>query len=125
MYRWLVSEEKWLSLSDVRHVAPELWRSLCRLRRVAERARLIATDARHTPDQKSQLVCIQTTAPQATSVADEFSFKQLENQCVCHLQKDIALFILLTWHIPYRQTGYLYTARPMINGVTVTYDLFL
>lgn len=58
MYRWLVSEEKWLNLSDVRHVAPELWRSLCRLRRVAERARLIANDPRHTPEQRTQLVTI-------------------------------------------------------------------
>lgn len=56
MYRWLVSEEKWLSLSDVRHVAPELWRSLCRLRRVAERARVIALDSRQTAEQKTQLV---------------------------------------------------------------------
>ncbi|CAH1643332.1 unnamed protein product [Spodoptera littoralis] len=56
MYRWMVNEEKWLSLSDVRHVAPELWRSLCRLRRVAERARQIAADTRHTPDQKTQLI---------------------------------------------------------------------
>ncbi|XP_050553477.1 E3 ubiquitin-protein ligase TRIP12 isoform X4 [Spodoptera frugiperda] len=56
MYRWMVNEEKWLSLSDVRHVAPELWRSLCRLRRVAERARQIAADTRHTPEQKTQLI---------------------------------------------------------------------
>ena len=56
MYRWMVSEEKMLSLSDVRHVAPELWRSLCRLRRVAERARVLAADARHSPEQKTQLV---------------------------------------------------------------------
>ncbi|XP_022824637.1 E3 ubiquitin-protein ligase TRIP12 isoform X2 [Spodoptera litura] len=56
MYRWMVNEEKWLSLSDVRHVAPELWRSLCRLHRVAERARQIAADTRHTPDQKTQLI---------------------------------------------------------------------
>lgn len=58
MYRWLVSEEKMLSLSDVRHVAPELWRSLCRLRRVAERARLLAADTRHSPEQKTQLVTL-------------------------------------------------------------------
>ncbi|CAB3231314.1 unnamed protein product [Arctia plantaginis] len=56
MYRWLVNEEKWLNLSDVRHVAPELWRSLCRLRRVAERARLIAAESRHTAEQKTQLI---------------------------------------------------------------------
>lgn len=56
MYRWMVCEEKWLSLSDVRHVAPELWRSLCRLRRVAERARLLAADPRHTPEQKTQMI---------------------------------------------------------------------
>ncbi|XP_026746441.1 E3 ubiquitin-protein ligase TRIP12-like, partial [Trichoplusia ni] len=56
MYRWLVSEEKWLSLSDVRHVAPELWRSLCRLRRVAERARVIALDSRQSAEQKTQLI---------------------------------------------------------------------
>lgn len=56
MYRWLVSEDKWLSLSDVRHVAPELWRSLCRLLRVAERARQLAADTRHTPEQRTQLV---------------------------------------------------------------------
>ncbi|XP_063890837.1 E3 ubiquitin-protein ligase TRIP12 isoform X2 [Helicoverpa armigera] len=56
MYRWLVSEEQWLSLSDVRHVAPELWRSLCRLRSVAERARQLAADPRHSPDQRTQLI---------------------------------------------------------------------
>ncbi|XP_068628834.1 E3 ubiquitin-protein ligase TRIP12 [Battus philenor] len=56
MYRWLVSEQRWLGLSDVRHVAPELWRSLCRLRRVAERARTIAADARHTADQRTHLI---------------------------------------------------------------------
>ncbi|XP_026764305.2 E3 ubiquitin-protein ligase TRIP12 isoform X3 [Galleria mellonella] len=56
MYRWAVSEQQWLSLSDVRSVAPELWRSLCRLRRVAERARLIAADPRHTPDQKNHMI---------------------------------------------------------------------
>lgn len=56
MYRWLVNEEKWLNLTDVRHVAPELWRSLCRLRRVADRARLIAAETRHTAEQKTQLV---------------------------------------------------------------------
>ncbi|XP_048481765.1 E3 ubiquitin-protein ligase TRIP12 isoform X3 [Plutella xylostella] len=39
MYRWLVSEERWLSLSDVRHVSVELWRSLCRLHNAAESAR--------------------------------------------------------------------------------------
>lgn len=56
MYRWVVNEQRWLTLSDVRHVAPELWRSLCRLRRVAERARHIAADARHSPDQRTQMV---------------------------------------------------------------------
>ncbi|CAH0406076.1 unnamed protein product [Chilo suppressalis] len=56
MYRWVVMEQRWLSLSDVRHVAPELWRSLCRLRRVAERARRIAVDPRHTSDQRSQMI---------------------------------------------------------------------
>jgi hypothetical protein len=56
MYRWVVSEQRWLSLSDVRHVAPELWRSLCRLRRVAERARRLAADPRHAPDQRTQMV---------------------------------------------------------------------
>uniref|UniRef100_A0A2A4JZB4 E3 ubiquitin-protein ligase n=1 Tax=Heliothis virescens TaxID=7102 RepID=A0A2A4JZB4_HELVI len=56
MYRWLVSEEQWLSLSDVRHVAPELWRSLCRLRSVAERARQLAADPRHSPEQRTQLI---------------------------------------------------------------------
>lgn len=56
MYRWIVNEERWLNLSDVRHVSPELWRSLCRLRRVSERARLIAADPRHTPDQRTQMV---------------------------------------------------------------------
>lgn len=56
LYRWMVNEERWLCLSDVRHVSPELWRSLCRLRRVAERARLIAADPRHTPDQKTQMI---------------------------------------------------------------------
>lgn len=56
MYRWVVNEERWLSLSDVRHVAPELWRSLCRLRRVADRAQHIAADTRHTQDQKNQLI---------------------------------------------------------------------
>ncbi|XP_063829327.1 E3 ubiquitin-protein ligase TRIP12 [Ostrinia nubilalis] len=56
MYRWVVNEQRWLSLSDVRHVAPELWRSLCRLRRVAERARAIAADARHSPDQRTQMI---------------------------------------------------------------------
>lgn len=56
MYRWVVGEERWLSLSDVRHVAPELWRSLCRLRRVAERATAIAEDDSHTPEQKQHLV---------------------------------------------------------------------
>ncbi|XP_039765934.1 E3 ubiquitin-protein ligase TRIP12 isoform X2 [Pararge aegeria] len=56
MYRWVVSEQGWLGLSDVRHVAPELWRSLCRLRRVADRARALAADTRHTPDQRSQMI---------------------------------------------------------------------
>ncbi|XP_013148407.1 PREDICTED: E3 ubiquitin-protein ligase TRIP12 [Papilio polytes] len=56
MYRWLVSEQRWLGLSDVRHVAPELWRSLCRLRRVAERAQTLAGDPRHTPDQRAHLI---------------------------------------------------------------------
>ncbi|KAL0895540.1 hypothetical protein ABMA27_011643 [Loxostege sticticalis] len=56
MYRWVVNEQRWLTLSDVRHVAPELWRSLCRLRRVAERARHIAADARHSPDQRTQMI---------------------------------------------------------------------
>ncbi|XP_013166656.1 PREDICTED: E3 ubiquitin-protein ligase TRIP12 isoform X1 [Papilio xuthus] len=56
MYRWLVSEQRWLGLSDVRHVAPELWRSLCRLRRVAERAQAIAADSRHTQDQRAHLI---------------------------------------------------------------------
>ncbi|XP_049887493.1 E3 ubiquitin-protein ligase TRIP12 isoform X2 [Pectinophora gossypiella] len=56
MYRWAVSEDRWLSLSDVRHVAPELWRSLCRLRRVADRAATIAADTRHTPDQKQHMI---------------------------------------------------------------------
>ncbi|XP_063373487.1 E3 ubiquitin-protein ligase TRIP12 isoform X3 [Cydia amplana] len=56
MYRWVVGEERWLSLSDVRHVAPELWRSLCRLRRVAERATLINEDDSHTPEQKQHLI---------------------------------------------------------------------
>lgn len=59
MYRWVVNEQRWLTLSDVRHVAPELWRSLCRLRRVAERARLLAADARHSPEQRTQMVSIQ------------------------------------------------------------------
>ncbi|XP_034824158.1 E3 ubiquitin-protein ligase TRIP12 isoform X2 [Maniola hyperantus] len=56
MYRWVVSEQGWLGLSDVRHVAPELWRSLCRLRRVADRARSLAADTRHTPEQRSQMI---------------------------------------------------------------------
>lgn len=56
MYRWVVNEERWLNLSDVRHVAPELWRSLCRLRRVADRARTIAADSRHTLEQRTQMV---------------------------------------------------------------------
>ncbi|XP_052747423.1 E3 ubiquitin-protein ligase TRIP12 [Bicyclus anynana] len=56
MYRWLVSEQGWLGLSDVRHVAPELWRSLCRLRRVADRARALAADTRHTPDQRNHMI---------------------------------------------------------------------
>ncbi|XP_013193092.2 E3 ubiquitin-protein ligase TRIP12 isoform X1 [Amyelois transitella] len=56
MYRWAVCEQRWLSLSDVRHVAPELWRSLCRLRRVAERARHIAADERHTPEQRNHMI---------------------------------------------------------------------
>ncbi|XP_059049375.1 E3 ubiquitin-protein ligase TRIP12 [Achroia grisella] len=56
MYRWAVSEQHWLSLSDVRSVAPELWRSLCRLQRVAERARHIAADPRYTPDQKNHMI---------------------------------------------------------------------
>ncbi|CAH0747219.1 unnamed protein product [Diatraea saccharalis] len=56
MYRWVVCEQRWLTLSDVRHVAPELWRSLCRLRRVAERARRIAIDPRHTPEQRNQMI---------------------------------------------------------------------
>ncbi|KAJ2943828.1 hypothetical protein O0L34_g8156 [Tuta absoluta] len=56
MYRWAVSEERWLSLSDVRHVAPELWRSLCRLRRVADRAANIAADPRHAPEQTQAMI---------------------------------------------------------------------
>lgn len=56
MYRWVVSEQAWLGLSDVRHVAPELWRSLCRLRRVADRAQSLAADSRHSPDQRTQMV---------------------------------------------------------------------
>ncbi|CAH0722778.1 unnamed protein product, partial [Brenthis ino] len=56
MYRWVVSEQAWLGLSDVRHVAPELWRSLCRLRRVADRAQALAADARHSPDQRTQMI---------------------------------------------------------------------
>nr|XP_026484610.1 E3 ubiquitin-protein ligase TRIP12 isoform X1 [Vanessa tameamea]XP_026484611.1 E3 ubiquitin-protein ligase TRIP12 isoform X1 [Vanessa tameamea] len=56
MYRWVVSEQTWLGLSDVRHVAPELWRSLCRLRRVADRAQTLAADTRHTPEQRSQMI---------------------------------------------------------------------
>ncbi|XP_038209135.1 E3 ubiquitin-protein ligase TRIP12 isoform X3 [Zerene cesonia] len=56
MYRWAVSEQQWLGLSDVRHVAPELWRSLCRLRRVAERAQALAADTRHSPDQRNQMI---------------------------------------------------------------------
>ncbi|KAL4705000.1 hypothetical protein ACJJTC_009788 [Scirpophaga incertulas] len=56
MYRWVVSEHRWLGLSDVRHVAPELWRSLCRLRRVAERARRLRTDPQYTPDQRNHLI---------------------------------------------------------------------
>ncbi|XP_072935782.1 E3 ubiquitin-protein ligase TRIP12 isoform X2 [Epargyreus clarus] len=56
MYRWVVNEQRWLGLSDVRHVAPELWRSLCRLRRVAERAAHIAHDTRHSPDQRTHMI---------------------------------------------------------------------
>lgn len=56
MYRWVVSEQAWLGLSDVRHVAPELWRSLCRLRRVADRAQALAADQRHAPEQRAQMV---------------------------------------------------------------------
>ncbi|XP_026324123.1 E3 ubiquitin-protein ligase TRIP12 isoform X4 [Hyposmocoma kahamanoa] len=56
MFRWAVCEERWLTLSDVRHVAPELWRSLCRLRRVADRATHIALDPRHSADQRQQLI---------------------------------------------------------------------
>ncbi|VVC88002.1 unnamed protein product [Leptidea sinapis] len=43
MYRWVVGEGPWLALSDVRHVAPELWRSLCRLRRRANTLCVILT----------------------------------------------------------------------------------
>ncbi|XP_045486330.1 E3 ubiquitin-protein ligase TRIP12 isoform X3 [Pieris rapae] len=56
MYRWAVSEQQWLNLSDVRHVAPELWRSLCRLRRVADRAQAIATDDNYSPEQRNQMI---------------------------------------------------------------------
>ncbi|XP_053601004.1 E3 ubiquitin-protein ligase TRIP12 isoform X2 [Plodia interpunctella] len=56
MYRWAVSEQRWLSLSDVRHVSPELWRSLCRLRRVAARATHIAADPRHSADQREHMI---------------------------------------------------------------------
>ncbi|CAK1548387.1 unnamed protein product [Leptosia nina] len=56
MYRWAVSEQQWLSLSDVRHVAPELWRSLCRLRRVADRAQTIAADNNYSPEQRNQMI---------------------------------------------------------------------
>lgn len=64
MYRWMISEQRWLSLSDVRHVAPELWRSLCRLRRVAERARTIGGDVTHSPEQKNQMVSTVTMMSQ-------------------------------------------------------------
>ncbi|CAG9576011.1 unnamed protein product [Danaus chrysippus] len=56
MYRWVVCEQSWLGLSDVRHVAPELWRSLCRLRRVADRAQAIAADNRLTSEQRTHMV---------------------------------------------------------------------
>ncbi|XP_041974550.1 E3 ubiquitin-protein ligase TRIP12 [Aricia agestis] len=56
MYRWLTGEQAWLGLGDVRHVAPELWRSLCRLRQVAERAHAIRDDARHTPEHRAHLI---------------------------------------------------------------------
>lgn len=43
-YRWVVGEESCLNLTDVRHVAPELWRSLCRLQQVALHAESIKRD---------------------------------------------------------------------------------
>lgn len=56
LYRWMIGEERWLSLSDVRHVAPELWRSLCRLRDVAARASDIAVDRKYNAEEKNQLI---------------------------------------------------------------------
>lgn len=84
LYRWAVGEERWLSLSDVRHVAPELWRSLCRLRRVAERARLIALDPRHTPDQREHMV----------STHYRYTHCSVTWHSLCHFDESLVLYLI-------------------------------
>ncbi|XP_039296101.1 E3 ubiquitin-protein ligase TRIP12 isoform X2 [Nilaparvata lugens] len=51
-YRWLLGEEQQLSLSDLRHVAPEVYRTLVRLEGLVRMRRAIEADASLGADAK-------------------------------------------------------------------------
>lgn len=56
MYRWLLGHENYLSLSDLSHIVPDVYKTLSKLHLLVLEKRLILIDNSLNDDQKNEKV---------------------------------------------------------------------